>query len=86
MRDPLHAPKAAALHCSRSIPMNERRYSTEASEEAERETYRRKRSAEGGENGNIESRKQAIATGLTKTRERGEKVLKEMRERAVKQK
>jgi hypothetical protein len=84
MRDPLDARRWAALGIFVEDSMAERKHSGIASEELESETHRYKRGTPRSEKGSIESRKQEIAAGLSETRERGERVLKEMRERAVK--
>ena len=54
------------------------RYSRGAAEEVEREMHRYKRgtahSGRGGKAGRVKSRKQAIATGLSKARRKGKRV------------
>ena len=55
-----------------------RKYSQSASKDVEREMHKFKRgtlkSGKGGKGGNVRSRKQAIAIGLSEARRRGKKV------------
>ena len=68
------------------LPIAERRSSNQASEEIEREPHRSKRGNSRSEKDTIESRKEAIAFGLSETRDRGERVLKQMANTARKRK
>jgi hypothetical protein len=63
-----------------------RRHSSGTSEKIEGEKRRRERGTGRSEKDNIETRKQVIAVGLLKTRERGERALKEMADIAPKKK
>jgi hypothetical protein len=63
-----------------------RRHSSGTSEKIEGEKRRRERGTGRSEKENIETRKQAIADGLSKTRERAERVLKKMADIAPKKK
>ena len=60
-----------------------RKYSKSASEDVENEMHRYKRgtakSGKGGKGGNVKSRKQAIAIGLSKARKKGKKVPRKKR-------
>jgi hypothetical protein len=60
-----------------------RRYSRAASKDVEREVRRYKRgtarSGRGGKGGHVNSRKQAIAIGLSKARKKGKKVPRKRR-------
>jgi uncharacterized protein DUF6496 len=55
-----------------------RRYSRGASKDVKRAMYKRKRGTlkrgKGGRGGNVKSRKQAIAIGLSEARKKGKKV------------
>jgi hypothetical protein len=55
--------------------MAERKYSKSASKEVQGEMHRYKEgSAKSGKGGKVKNRKQAIAIGLSKARQKGEKV------------
>ena len=60
-----------------------RKYSRSAGKDVEREMKRYKRgtakSGPGGKGGKVKSRKQAIATGLSKARKKGKKVPRKKR-------
>jgi Family of unknown function (DUF6496) len=59
---------------------SKRKYSKSSGDEVEREMHRYKRgkakSGKGGRGGQVKSRKQAIAIGLSKARKKGKKVPK----------
>jgi Family of unknown function (DUF6496) len=65
--------------------MTTRKYSTGAIESSASEPHRQEPGAAASEKDRIEQRKRTIAKGLSETRERGERVLKEMAERHLKE-